>query len=50
VQAGAPTLSQTYSSLTGNADGWTPFRQQLDNAFPLGSPSGLTTDNPYPLP
>jgi len=50
VQAGAPTLAQTYTNLTGNADGWTPFRQQLDANFPLGVPSGLTTDNPYPLP
>jgi len=50
VQAGAPTLAQTYTNLTGQADGWTPFRQQLDNNFPIGTPSGLTTDNPYPLP
>jgi hypothetical protein len=39
-----------YANLTGNPDGWTPFRQQLDNAFPLGSQSGVTDDNPYPLP
>jgi hypothetical protein len=50
AQAGAPTLAQTYTNLTGNSDGWTPFRQHLDAAFPLGTPSGLTTDNPYPLP
>jgi len=50
VQAGAPTLAQVYTTLTGNADGWTPYRQQLDNNFPLGTPSGVTTDNPYPLP
>jgi hypothetical protein len=50
VQAGAPTLAQTYTNLTGNPDGWTPFRQQLDANFPLGTPSGVTTDNPYPLP
>jgi hypothetical protein len=50
VQAGSSTLAQTYTKLTGNPDGWTPFRQQLDNNFPLGSPSGVTTDNPYPLP
>ena len=49
-QAGAPTLAQTYTTLTGKTDGWTVFRQQLDNNFPLGTPSGLTTDNPYPLP
>jgi hypothetical protein len=50
VKGGAATLGQTYANLTGNTDGWTPFRQQLDNAFPLGSPSGVTNDNPYPLP
>ena len=50
VKGGAATLGQTYANLTGNPDGWTPFRQQLDNAFPLGSPSGVTNDNPYPLP
>lgn len=50
VPAGAPTLAETYTNLTGNADGWTPFSQQLSTAFPPGTPSGLTTDNPYPLP
>ena len=50
VQAGAPTLAKTYTNLTGNADGWSAFLQQLDNNFPLGSPSGVTSDNPYPLP
>jgi len=50
VQAGAPTLAETYTNLTGNPDGWTPFREQLDTNFPLGIPSGVTTDNPYPLP
>lgn len=50
AQAGAPTLAQTYTKLTGSTDGWTPFRQQLDKAFPTGTPSGVTTDNPYPLP
>jgi hypothetical protein len=50
VHAGAPTLGQTYTNLTGNPDGWTAFRQQLDRSFPLSTPSGVTTDNPYPLP
>ena len=50
VQAGAPTLAKTYTNLTGNADGWSAFRKQIDNNFPLGSPSGVTNDNPYPLP
>jgi hypothetical protein len=50
AKAGASTLAQTYTKLTGNQDGWNQFRQQLDGNFPLGTPSGLTTDNPYPLP
>jgi hypothetical protein len=50
AHAGAPTLAQTYTNLTGNRDGWTAFRQQLDHSFPVGTPSGLTSDNPYPLP
>jgi hypothetical protein len=50
VRAGGPTLAQTFTNLTGNPDGWTPFRTQLDNNFPIGTPSGITTDNFYPLP
>src|SRR5262249_17509246 len=50
LQPCAPAVAQTYTNLTGKQDGWSNFRQQLDRSFPVGTPSGLTTDNPYPLP
>jgi hypothetical protein len=48
IQAGAPTLAETYTNLTGQADGWRQFKTLMDTAFP-GTPSGLITDNPFPL-
>lgn len=50
VAAGAPTLGQTYQNLTGQPDGLTPFKALLEAAYPTGIPSGLTNDNPFPLP
>jgi hypothetical protein len=47
--AAAPTLEETYTLLTGKADGYTAFRALLDKYFPPGVPSGLRTDNPFPL-
>lgn len=49
IQAGAPTLGQTYKNLTGKNDGWTTFKALIDGKFPPGAPSGVTTDNPFPL-
>ena len=49
VQAAAPTLAQTYQNLTGKNDGFDQFSALLQANFPLGSPSGLTSDNPFPL-
>ena len=49
ILAGAPTLAQTYTNLTGRTDAWARFRILLQNHFPPGKPSGLTTDNPFPL-
>ena len=49
VQAGGSTLAQTYQTLTGSADGLTPFKALLQTHFPEGTPSGLTTDNPFPF-
>jgi hypothetical protein len=49
VTAGGPTLARTYTNLTGQPDGWTRFSTQLAVRYPMGSPSGLTTDNAYPL-
>ncbi len=49
VGAAASTLGQTYTNLTGNTDGWARFSTQLAARYPAGTPSGVTTDNPYPL-
>jgi hypothetical protein len=49
VGAGGPTLAATYTSLTGSADGLTPFKALLQSRFPEGTPSGLTNDNPFPI-
>jgi hypothetical protein len=49
ILAGAPTLAQTYTKLTGRIDAWTRFTILLRSHFPAGKPSGLTTDNPFPL-
>lgn len=47
--AAAPTLAETYRNLTGKNDGWHQFSGLIDSRFPKGRPSGLTTDNPFPL-
>lgn len=49
IQAAGKTLEQTYKSLTGRTGGFAPFKALLDSHFPAGQPSGLTTDNPFPL-
>ncbi len=49
VQAGALTLAQTYTKLTGQPDGLTPFKALLQAFYPVGTPSGVTTDNVFPL-
>jgi hypothetical protein len=49
ISAGAPTLAGTYTNLTGKNDGFTTFKALLDQKFPPGTPSSLTTDNPFPL-
>ncbi len=49
VQAAGPTLAQTYERLTGLTDGFARFSAVLAEHFPPGSPSQLTTDNPFPL-
>jgi hypothetical protein len=50
IAAGAPTLAEVYTNLTGRTDGFQRFAAQLEANFPSGTPSGLTTDQPYPLP
>lgn len=49
VAAAGATLEQTYAALTGKAGGFAPFNALLDTRFPPGQPSGLTTDNPFPI-
>ncbi len=49
VGAAGSTLEQTYEALTGNTGGFTSFKALLDSSFPPGQPSGLGTDNPFPL-
>jgi hypothetical protein len=49
VQAAGATLDGTYRSLTGKTGGFAPFKAILDSHFPPGRPSGLHTDNPFPL-
>jgi hypothetical protein len=49
VGAAAPTLGETYTKLTGNKDGFKQFETLLNAHFPKGRPSGLKTDNPFPI-
>lgn len=49
VGAAAPTLAATYANLTGKNDGFKQFETLLNAHFPKGRPSGLTTDNPFPI-
>ncbi len=49
IGAGAPALAGTYQKLTGNNDGFAQFKALIDQKFPPGQPSHLTTDNPFPL-
>lgn len=49
VAAGGMTLQQTYQRLTQQVDAFTPFMNVLQRFYPAGTPSGLTTDNPFPL-
>jgi hypothetical protein len=49
VAAGAPTLGQTYTTLTGTTDGFIRFKALIDHHFPARRTSSLKTDNPFPL-
>jgi hypothetical protein len=50
VRAAAPTLEQTYTTLTGRSDGLTRFKSLLQAYYPEGTPVALSTDNVFPLP
>jgi hypothetical protein len=47
IAAGADTLGKTYTNLTRKTDGFAQFSAVLQARFPSGTPSGLTTDNPF---
>jgi hypothetical protein len=47
IAAGAGTLGKTYTNLTQRTDGFDQFAALLQARFPAGTPSGLTTDNPF---
>jgi len=49
IAAGDSTLAKTYQNLTGQTDGYALFMALMDRTYPRGTPSGLTTDNPFPL-
>jgi hypothetical protein len=49
VQASGSTLAHTYRKLTGHSDALAPFKSLLQTKYPEGTPSGLTTDNPFPI-
>lgn len=50
VQAGGSTLAQTYANLTGTTDDPFPtFASILQARYPQGTPSGVTTDNVFPI-
>lgn len=47
--AAAPTLGQTYTKLTGRTDGLEQFKGLLQTYYPEGTPSGVASDNVFPL-
>ena len=49
VGAAAPTLGETYTKLAGKKDGFKQFETLVNARFPKGRPSGLATDNPFPI-
>ena len=49
VGAAAPTLGETYAKLTGKNDGFKALEALISAHFPKGRPSGVTTDNPFPI-
>lgn len=50
VRAGASTLAQTYTNLTGRTDGFARFTALLQANFPEGTAVSLSSDNVFPLP
>jgi Tachylectin len=49
IAAGAPTLAQTYTRLTGRTDGFEQFSALLEQYYPAWTPARVANDNPFPL-
>jgi hypothetical protein len=49
IQPAGSTRERTYQGVTRKTGGFASFKKLLDSHFPPGQPSGLTTDNPFPL-
>lgn len=50
VRFGAPTLAQTYQTLTsGGTDAFAAFTAAIGHCFAKGAATGLSTDNPFPM-
>jgi len=49
IAAGADTLAQVYSNLTGQKNGFVRFKTLMDQKFPPSQQAALATDNPFPL-
>jgi hypothetical protein len=47
ILAGARELARVYQHLTGQNDGWHRFITFIDDRYPPGKPSKVTTDNPF---
>jgi hypothetical protein len=42
------TLAEVYRHLTGNNDAWATFSAEMAARWPVGIPSGVKTDQPFP--
>jgi hypothetical protein len=49
LKVGGKTPAETYANLGLGNDAFASFRAFVDRHFPPGKPSGVTTDNPFPL-
>jgi hypothetical protein len=49
IAAGGEPLASTFTNLTGKGNAFDEFRAVVDRLFPPDRPSGLTTDNPFPV-
>jgi hypothetical protein len=50
ISSGRVTLDASYKTLTGRSDALSRFMAHVQANFPSGTPSGLSTDQPWPLP